>query len=362
MLVIFPVLLFYGAFAFGYFRLRSPQSKMVRVGLALVVISLVIFGIVLLSIRGPGAAFAVIGLLMGIVFPIFFIGLGLSCGAQSKTYALRGRRNLSQLFFWGPTLIWTALFIWALTWAYQSSKAREADRSLYQSLTIEDGLGPHELAIAISPQIELSYKCHFQRHTKNERDACYDHEYAKDFRLKNQSERGPSAPYLRSIKVFPNSSDCKTYTLNKRHCTAPEKMQQWCAQRAELQSSIWCTGSNRFLLTFQEFFEPNEYTLKSEAKNWLSVNIAEIGKDYNGAPVTVSCSTGRDSFIASRKESNAGGKILGRLCRVKFLVAEKVLLEGKFDSLSPEDMHESARHIYEKGNAYWAEMQRRAGE
>ena len=83
--------------------------------------------------------------------------------------------------------------------------------------------------------------------------------------------------------------------------------------------------------------------------------------DYTGAPVTISCSKGRDAFNESRQEGKMSGKKLGRSCRVKFLIAEKVELEAKFDSHTPEDMEESARHVYEIGASYWADMRRGVG-
>lgn len=149
--------------------------------------------------------------------------------------------------------------------------------------------------------------------------------------------------------------------MNKGDCVAPENMQSWCAQRPELESSIWCKGRNRFTLRFKDYFEPIEYAVKSDNENWILAKVAVIGEDYTGAPVTISCSKGRDAFIESRQEGKITGKKLGRSCRVKFLIAEKVELEATFDSHTPEDMLESARHIYEIGNGYWADMRRSVG-
>ena len=355
--------LYFASLLLAYVYVRTESSKIPKIGLILCAIAAAITAIWFAILSGEqmgGLLFAAI--LIVIVFPLLLIGLGLALGGWSKNLKLLGKTGLSNSILAMSVLLPT-LGIGVLVYNIKQNQAARAQASYaYQSLTIEEAFGPHNLSIAISPKIELIYACHFQRQTKDELKSCHDKVYADDYRLKNQSERDPSAPYLRSFKVFPNTNDCRSYTLNKRDCVAPEMMRQWCSRRLELESSTWCTGRNRFTLRFEEYFEPNEYAIKLDKQNWTRVSIAEVGQDYNGAPITISCSKGRDAFIESRQEGKMTGKKLGRLCRVKFLIAEKVELKATFDSHTPEDMLESARHIYEIANGYWADMLRRAGQ
>ena len=355
-MLIYTIVLFYLPFALAYWRVKSIETWATKIGLGIFIASLVMLAFIFWAVRGPGSAFAAVGLIFVFVYPVFFIGSGIGLGAKAKVYALRGFKRRSRLMMWLPLAGYAALLMWFAHSSFQKQRSAIAKQSAYQSLTVEETLESHNLSIAISAQIELSYRCHFDASAGAFHAGCEAKDYDLDYRLKHARERSEKAPHLWGITVFPNAQNCKEYTLNKRDCIAPEKLRQWCARRPELSASVWCKNELLYKLDYDGYRAPSEAALALDRQSWAAADIQSIGTDINGAPVHVQCSKIRDQLNADRLAAKSKNKPLGRLCRVSFLVAENIMVEGRFNSHNPETTKDSASHIYAQAHAYWNEM------
>lgn len=341
----------------AYYCVKDVGSKLPRIGLIICAVAAAIMAIWFAILSGEqmgGLLFAAI--LMVLVFPPFLVGLGLTLGGWSKKLKLRNRIGRYRAVF-AFSILFPAFGIGGLIFGLmQKEKARAQDIYDYQSLTLEEVLGPHKLWTPISPQVEVYHKCHFQKQTGEALEACLAKEYSYDYRFVDASERAINAPYLNKLTIMPSADDCESHVINKRECVAPKKLQDWCVRRVEFADLIWCTNRLRYKIVFEEYFPPNEYSLKFEAKSWSELGLPSIGTDASGSPVTIMCSTRRDEINASRKANNYMGREMGRHCRVKYFVADKVIVESTFNASGEAHMTEIAAHIYETANDFWEDM------
>lgn len=359
-IILILLLLYYGALAFGYLQVRGTKSWLHSVGTVLVGFAVGLFTLAALINRGPGSAFPMVGLSVGIFFPLFLTGLGLAVGAFAKVQKFKGHETLSRIIFWTPTLLLSGLFIWTVFQAYGMKKDRASTQIMYQSLTIEEILGPHNITVPISPQLKIIHQCNAQKQVGDIRLACSQKEYSESYEIVDASERQPSAPYLYSISIFSSDVNCTALIYNLNGCIPRDDLLTWCNRRKELQDSIWCNNTLPARLTIKEFFEPNKFSLKRDSRNWADAGQKAIGNDWSGNPIKIKCSITRDTHIAHRTEAQQEARKLMRLCRVKFLIDEKIVVESQFESPEDAQLTALAESLYFNANAFWDDMKTRS--
>ena len=357
MILIPPLFLFYLPFALVYWRVKSIQTKLPAIGLGIFIVAIVLLALLLVTIRGPGSAFGMVGLTLAFVFPPLFIGSGIGLGAKAKVYALQGFKRRSQLVAWGPLVIFTALIGWFTYYTLQEQKILTEERTAYQSLTVEEKLGSNILNIPISPQIVLHHNCNNLMESKAVLKKCHAREYPTDFRSRNLSARSPAAPQLNDIKILAKRSNVfKNYKSN--YYSAPDdEIETWCQGRSKLKDAVWCNNKLGWFLRYEEYFLPTEFSAKMNARDWPAISGEAVGVDYAGQPVYIECSTRRDQ--TNESDRLEGRRELNRLCRVKFRLEEKVQVEGSFFADSGLDRVSKGRDSVRYAEAFWDDMKTR---
>jgi len=322
MILIAPLFLFYLPFALAYWRVKSVQTKLPAIGLGIFIVAIVLLAFLLVTIRGPGSAFAMIGLTLAFVFPPLFIGSGVGLGAKAKVYALQGLKRRSQLLVWGPLVIFTVLIGWLTYYSLQEQKILTEKRTAYQSLTVEEKLGSNILNIPISPQIVLH-----------------------------------PAPQLKDIKILAKRSKVFKNFKSNYYSALDAEIETWCQGRTELKDAVWCNNELGNFLRYKEYFAPSEFSAKMNARDWVTILGEAVGSDYAGQPVYIECSTVRDQVNENNRLE--GRRELNRLCRVKFRLEEKVQVEGRFVTDSGLNKVTKGHDTYRYAKAFWDDMKTR---
>ena len=357
MILIAPLFLFYLPFALAYWRVKSVQTKLPAIGLGIFIVAIVLLAFLLVTIRGPGSAFAMIGLTLAFVFPPLFIGSGVGLGAKAKVYALQGLKRRSQLLVWGPLVISTVLIGWLTYYSLQEQKILTEKLTAYQSLTVEEKLGSNILNIPISPQIVLHHDCNNLMESKAVLKKCHAREYPTDFRSRNLSERSPAAPQLKDIKILAKRSKVFKNFKSNYYSALDAEIETWCQGRTELKDAVWCNNELGNFLRYKKYFPPDEFSAKMNAQYWVAILEEAVGTDYAGQAVYIECSTVKDQ----KNENNRlkGRRALNRQCRVKFRVEEKVQVEGSFFSDDDLDRASKGRDSVRYAKAFWDDMKTR---
>jgi len=353
----FSVLLL--AYAFG----RRVNSRTWSVGLVLCLMAIVIAILCLALLWGEqmgGLIYSAI--LLSSVFPIFSIGAGISLGGAAKSLRLKGYTLFSALILGGAIIV-PAIGFGALFYiTKQKIEARTAERHHYQSQTIMDKFGGHDLNIPITPQLDLRYSCRAIKNDSQNHRRCEQHNYDIDFASQNVSLREPFAPALGQIKLHVPNEACKSRHFETYSCIKRSVQQDWCERRADLENSIWCTNTLDNHLMYERYVTPSTYSVKLDKQSWSAQSLLPNGADIEGNPVQIDCNVTRDSLLVSREaqqDEQPKGRQLRRLCRIKYRIEIDVEVMAKYNVTGPETLIPQAQAAYDTAQDFWIDMKTR---